>query len=291
MAQVARIFDPAMLLVPNLMHASDRTVLFQRLSVMAADCMLLYGAVLYTTSRWPAHTPERRLHRAVVLALLLLNTGLTIVDHIHFQYNGFLYGMLIVSVALLQKGSFIKGGVVFTVLLGFKHIYLYVAPAYFVYLFRGYCWAPSVVAADGAAAAAAPATATSGRERVAGKGNAPGDAQRSRRASFSIGRFAALGAAVVGTLVRSACVPLLAIRSLESAGESHAPWHTVHCRWCVRNTGPDLSTQLPCTHTRLFPAPGARTRIQCCTALELTRSRSPSPFAAGMTSHHGRPSA
>lgn len=85
--------------VSNLNHATEGTVLFQRLSVIVTDSVLLYGAMLYTSSMWP----EDRARRIVVTCLLLLNTGLTIVDHIHFQYNGFLYGQLIISLACIQR--------------------------------------------------------------------------------------------------------------------------------------------------------------------------------------------
>lgn len=63
-----------------------------------------------------------------------------IIDHIHFQYNGFLYGILILSLTLVRKQSTILlGGLMFAALLCLKHIYLYLAPAYFVYLLRAYC--------------------------------------------------------------------------------------------------------------------------------------------------------
>ena len=52
MSFAARFFDPAMLVVSNLNHASDATVLFQRLSVMVTDLVLLYGVVLYTSAQW-----------------------------------------------------------------------------------------------------------------------------------------------------------------------------------------------------------------------------------------------
>ena len=63
-----------------------------------------------------------------------------IIDHIHFQYNGFLYGILIYSLVLARKPSrLLSSGLLFACLLCLKHIYLYLAPAYFVYLLRTYC--------------------------------------------------------------------------------------------------------------------------------------------------------
>lgn len=75
---------------------------------------------------------------------ILLSPGLLIIDHIHFQYNGFLYGVLILSMVLAryQKEGLLASGLIFAALLCLKHIYLYLAPAYFVYLLRAYCLGP-----------------------------------------------------------------------------------------------------------------------------------------------------
>ncbi len=74
---------------------------------------------------------------------ILLSPGLLIIDHIHFQYNGFLYGILILSIVLARKEStMLLSGILFALLLCMKHIYLYLAPAYFVYLLRVYCLQP-----------------------------------------------------------------------------------------------------------------------------------------------------
>jgi hypothetical protein len=71
---------------------------------------------------------------------VLLSPGLLIIDHIHFQYNGFMYGILVLSMVLARNNStLLLSGLLFAVLLCFKHIYLYLAPAYFVYLLRAYC--------------------------------------------------------------------------------------------------------------------------------------------------------
>jgi hypothetical protein len=71
---------------------------------------------------------------------VLLSPGLLVIDHIHFQYNGFLFGILILSLVLARDNStLLLSGLLFAALLCFKHIYLYLAPAYFVYLLRVYC--------------------------------------------------------------------------------------------------------------------------------------------------------
>lgn len=47
LSQIARFFDPQMLVVDNLNYASERTVLFQRLSVIVADIAYGYGVQRY----------------------------------------------------------------------------------------------------------------------------------------------------------------------------------------------------------------------------------------------------
>lgn len=48
---------------------------------------------------------EKREIRWVLIASLLFHPGLIIVDHIHFQYNGFLYGVLLWSIWAAREVS------------------------------------------------------------------------------------------------------------------------------------------------------------------------------------------
>lgn len=54
-----------------------------------------------------------------------------------------MYGILIASLVLAKERSgLLASGLVFAALLCMKHIYAYLAPAYFVYLLRVYCLSP-----------------------------------------------------------------------------------------------------------------------------------------------------
>ena len=102
---------------------------------MVIDCRFIKSSPL--SSKQAAH---------VASLSILLSPGLFIIDHIHFQYNGFLYGILILSIVLARKQStLLYSGIMFAVLLCLKHIYLYLSLAWFVYLLRVYCLDPNRV--------------------------------------------------------------------------------------------------------------------------------------------------
>lgn len=97
--------------------------------------------MVLTKRRFVKTSPSASVKQSQAAAIsILLSPGLLIIDHIHFQYNGFLYGVLILSLVLARKQSgLLASGVIFAALLCLKHIYLYLAPAYFIYLLRAYC--------------------------------------------------------------------------------------------------------------------------------------------------------
>ncbi|KAI5917947.1 glycosyl transferase [Camillea tinctor] len=131
-----------MLLIYNLEYDSWQTVYFQRITVIATEVVLLYALQLFIDS---SHGVARRAAQAAAVSIFL-SPGLLIIDHIHFQYNGAMYGILILSLVLArQKSGLLASGLVFAALLCMKHIYLYLAPAYFVYLLRVYCLSPKSI--------------------------------------------------------------------------------------------------------------------------------------------------
>ncbi|KAJ5924948.1 hypothetical protein N7454_007587 [Penicillium verhagenii] len=138
LSQAAAYVDPAMLVVKNLGYDSWETIYFQRTTVILTELVLVYAL-----SRFVNSTPLSNKPAAHIASLsILLSPGLFIIDHIHFQYNGFMYGILILSIVLARRQSKLLSGIVFAILLCFKHIYLYLSLAYFVYLLRVYCLDP-----------------------------------------------------------------------------------------------------------------------------------------------------
>lgn len=77
-------------------------------------------------------------NKSVLAGIILGNIGLFFVDHIHFQYNGIMFGILLLSIAQMHKGNFLVSGFLFAILLNMKHIFMYIAPAYIVYMLKNY---------------------------------------------------------------------------------------------------------------------------------------------------------
>lgn len=136
LSQVAKYVDPQMLIVQNLNYASEKTVYFQRISIIVMDLIYVLGAHRCMTALGVVQSTQKHIAGCM---LLFLNVGLIFVDHIHFQYNGFLFGILFLSIAALLKQRYLWSAFGFAVLLNFKHIFLYMAPAFAVYLLKFYC--------------------------------------------------------------------------------------------------------------------------------------------------------
>lgn len=100
--------------------------------MISSDLCLLYGVYRLTKD-----LDSRR--RVLLWVLVIWSPMLMIVDHMHFQYNGFLLGFLLMSISYLEEGRDLMGGFIFAVLLCFKHLFAVAAPVYFVYLLRHYC--------------------------------------------------------------------------------------------------------------------------------------------------------
>jgi len=135
----ARYVDPAMLQIDNLDYASWRTVLFQRFTVIITDLVLFLGCKSLAEAL-PKGQGGRHSRASTLTLLIMTNAGLLMVDHVHFQYNGLLTGVVLLTIASLARDRVVSAAVWFSVLLHMKHIYLYYAPAVGIYMLRSHCF-------------------------------------------------------------------------------------------------------------------------------------------------------
>jgi len=84
-----------------------------------------------------------------VVGAALASPCLLVLDHVHFQYNGMLLGMLMLAVSAVMTGRDVMAAILFSVLLWMKHIYAVLAPLFFVFLLRHYCWHQDARTASG----------------------------------------------------------------------------------------------------------------------------------------------
>uniref|UniRef100_A0AB38ZEW0 Alpha-1,3-glucosyltransferase n=1 Tax=Oncocephalus sp. TaxID=2944721 RepID=A0AB38ZEW0_9HEMI len=143
---IAGFFDPNMLVLHKYGYLSEGTILFQRLSVIVSDFVLVYA--VYVLSCYLTNHPVRKCSQykarwksptTIFQVLVLANMGLLLVDHIHFQYNGILLGILLLSVSHILNGRHNWAAFWFIFLIHMKHIFIYMAPVFFIYLLRNHC--------------------------------------------------------------------------------------------------------------------------------------------------------
>ncbi|KAL4459455.1 hypothetical protein ABPG74_018068 [Tetrahymena malaccensis] len=131
----ARFFDKMMLEIYQ-DYKSQSTIIYQRATVMISDLLFLYAISRFIQVSFGKN--KNKYSYAVLFTFLQF--GFLLVDNIHFQYNQFLQGIFILSLTKFIEGKNLLGGILFAVVLCFKHIFLYSAPAIFFFLLKFYCF-------------------------------------------------------------------------------------------------------------------------------------------------------
>jgi len=144
LAQGARWLAPAALQLSADPIDSAAITWFQRGSVVLTDLLLYYGVMLLAQARGKGALEQSRV--TWTLIAVGCNSGLLLLDHIHFQYNGMLLGLLLAVLACFYKGRVIAGTLVFVLLCCAKHLFIVLAPVLGAYVLRWHVLgAPSAV--------------------------------------------------------------------------------------------------------------------------------------------------
>ena len=143
------------------MEFSNNCIRFHRGTVIISDVVLFLGAYMAATSVVATSSSSSKSSSWIAFILIVTNPGLIMLDHVHFQYNGMLLGVLLISIACMVRGGAssssrassssvsplpmqvvweLLAAATFAALLALKHLYLTLAPLYFVYLLRRHCF-------------------------------------------------------------------------------------------------------------------------------------------------------
>ncbi|KAK8830264.1 hypothetical protein WA577_005952 [Blastocystis sp. JDR] len=136
LSQFASFFDKEMLRIDNLNYASMNTILFQRLSVEVTDLVLIVSILYFFHISPKAESSSLTL---LAFVLCIFAPGFLIVDHIHFQYNGYLIGLLTLSLSLLSNNHPLLAAFLFSFTMNSKHLFCFQAPIFLIYLLSTYC--------------------------------------------------------------------------------------------------------------------------------------------------------
>ncbi len=121
----------------------DELKVFMRASVLISEYFVYIPAAVIFVRRFSRLQGVQSWDANMALVAILLQPGLILIDHVHFQYNTVMLGFVIASASSIMAGRYMWSAVFFVSALCFKQMALYYAPAIFAYLL-GVCVFPQL---------------------------------------------------------------------------------------------------------------------------------------------------
>ena len=128
LGKVSISFDKNITNLEKEYYVSTNSKIFMRSTVLLGDFLLFFSLKRF------CRIIKLSYHRFLILIFaIIFNAGLVLVDSIHFQYNSLLYGIFFISLGYIAKKQYALAAVFYTICLCMKHIFIYFAPAYFIF--------------------------------------------------------------------------------------------------------------------------------------------------------------
>lgn len=116
---------------------------FMRATVIVSEYLVFVPAAVIFVRRLTKLQGINSWNAAIALTAILMQPGTILIDHVHFQYNTVMLGLVLASMSSVLAGRYMWSCVFFVLALGFKQMALYYAPAIFAYLL-GVCIFPRI---------------------------------------------------------------------------------------------------------------------------------------------------
>jgi alpha-1,3-glucosyltransferase len=85
-----------------------QTVGYMRTTVLITELCLLFGCLRYLNLNWTTDVSLARRSSGISVMAVFYHPGFLILDNIHFQYNAFLFGLMLWSFIGAYKASLIN---------------------------------------------------------------------------------------------------------------------------------------------------------------------------------------
>jgi alpha-1,3-glucosyltransferase len=122
---------------------NDALKVFMRATVIISEYLIYIPASVIFVRRFSRLQGVQSWDASIALVAILLQPSTILIDHVHFQYNTVMLGLVLASTSSILAGRYMWSAVFFVLALGFKQMALYYAPAVFAYLL-GVCVSPRI---------------------------------------------------------------------------------------------------------------------------------------------------
>ncbi|KFY26053.1 hypothetical protein V493_04297 [Pseudogymnoascus sp. VKM F-4281 (FW-2241)] len=142
--KIGSYIDPKWFLLHTSRGLEDDTLkVFMRASVIISEYLVYIPAAVIFVRRYSRLQGVQTWDASVALVAILLQPATILIDHVHFQYNTVMLGLVLACASSIVAGRYMWSCVFFVFALGFKQMALYYAPAIFAYLL-GVCIFPNI---------------------------------------------------------------------------------------------------------------------------------------------------
>ncbi|KAJ2898822.1 putative dolichyl pyrophosphate Man9GlcNAc2 alpha-1,3-glucosyltransferase [Zalerion maritima] len=116
---------------------------FMRATVLVTEFLIYVPAVVVFTRRYSKLNGVANWSASMAILAILMQPATILIDHVHFQYNTAMLGLVVASMSSMLAGRFLWASVFFVAALGFKQMALYYALSVFSFLL-GSCIFPRI---------------------------------------------------------------------------------------------------------------------------------------------------
>ncbi|EQL00201.1 glycosyltransferase family 57 protein [Ophiocordyceps sinensis CO18] len=144
MGKAGALFNPAWFALFTSRGCHDPTLkVFMRATVIASEYLIYMPAAVVFVRRFGRLNGIATWTSSVALVAFLMQPATILIDHVHFQYNTVMLGLVIASMNSMLAERYKTSAVLFVAALGFKQMALYYAFSVFAFLL-GKCVFPRV---------------------------------------------------------------------------------------------------------------------------------------------------